>query len=135
MEDRQAQIEYLLEHYQHPHNRGEMLDADVHVQGGHEGCADIITVYLKFDGDKIDKVSFTGTGCTVSQAAASIVTELAQGKTIAEIEQMDHQALEEEVGHEVIHTRPRCATLGMDVLKSAAKKYHNERRTRQSQQN
>ena len=133
MEDRQAQIEYLLEHYQHPHNRGEMPDADVHVQGGHEGCADIITMYLKFDGDRVDKVSFTGTGCTVSQASASIMTDLAQGKTIGEIERMGHEALEEEIGHEVITTRPRCATLSLDVLKAAAKKYYEERRTRQSQ--
>jgi nitrogen fixation NifU-like protein len=63
------------------------------------------------------------------------MTDLAQGKTIAEIEQMDHQALEEEVGQEVITTRPRCATLSMDVLKAAALKFRNERRTRQSQGN
>ena len=133
MEDRQAQIEYLLEHYQHPHNRGEMPDADVHVQGGHEGCADIITMYLKFDGERVDKISFTGTGCTVSQASASIMTDLAQGKTIGEIERMGYEALEEEIGHEVITTRPRCATLSLDVLKAAAKKYYEVQRTRQSQ--
>jgi nitrogen fixation protein NifU and related proteins len=130
MEDRQAQIEYLLDHYQHPRNHGEMPDADVHVQGGHEGCADIITMYLKFDGAKVEKVSFTGAGCTVSQASASIMTELAQGKTIAQIDEMDHEALEEEIGHEVITTRPRCATLAMDVLKAAAKKYRNEQRAK-----
>ena len=130
MEDRQAQIEYLLDHYQHPRNRGEMPDADVHVQGGHEGCADIITMYLKFDGDRVEKVSFTGTGCTISQASASIMTELAQGKTITDIDQMDHQALEDELGHEVITMRPRCATLSIDVLKAAAKKYRNEQRAR-----
>jgi nitrogen fixation protein NifU and related proteins len=130
MEDRQAQIEYLLDHYQHPRNHGEMPDADVHVQGGHEGCADIITMYLKFDGAKVEKVSFTGAGCTVSQASASIMTELAQGKTIAEIEEMDYGALEAEIGHEVITTRPRCATLGMDVLKAAAQKYRNEQRAK-----
>jgi nitrogen fixation NifU-like protein len=131
MEDRQAQIEYLLDHYQHPRNHGEMPDADVHVQGGHEGCADIITMYLKFDGAKVEKVSFTGAGCTVSQASASIMTELAQGKTIAQIDEMDHEALEEEIGHEVITTRPRCATLAMDVLKAATKKYRNEQRAKQ----
>src|SRR5438270_2301194 len=124
MQDRQAQIEYLLEHYQHPHHRGEMPDADVHVQGGHEGCADIVTMYLKFDGDRVDKISFTGAGCTISQASASIMTELAQGKTIGEIEHMGHDALEEEIGHEVITTRPRCATLSLDVLKAAARKYY-----------
>ena len=61
------------------------------------------------------------------------MTDLAQGKTIGEIERMGHEALEEEIGHEVITTRPRCATLSLDVLKAAAKKYYQERRTRQSQ--
>ena len=54
--------------------------------------------------------------------------------TIDEIEHMDHEALEEELGHEVITTRPRCATLSIDVVKAAAKKYKNERRARQSQE-
>ena len=74
--DRQEQIEYIFDHYQHPRNRGEMADADVHVQGGHEGCADIVTMYLKFDGEHIADVSFTGEGCTISQASASVMTEI-----------------------------------------------------------
>src|SRR5678816_63844 len=82
-------IEYVLDHYQHPRNRREMADADVHVQGGHEGCADIITMYLKLDGERITDVSFTGEGCTISQASASAMTEIVKGLTASDIEQMD----------------------------------------------
>ncbi len=124
--DRQAQIEYLLDHYQNPRNRGEMADADVHMTGGHPGCTDVITMYLKFDGDRIAKVSFTGEGCTISQASASVMTELVQGKTEAEIEQMDHQTIADELGDEVVKMRPRCATLSLDVLRLAVLEHHNQ---------
>jgi nitrogen fixation NifU-like protein len=123
--DRQAQIEYIFDHYQHPRNRGEMADADVHVQGGHEGCADIVTMYLKFDGERIADVSFTGEGCTISQASASVMTELVKGLSASEIEQMDYHVIEDELGEEVVRTRPRCATLSLDTLKAAVKEFRN----------
>jgi nitrogen fixation NifU-like protein len=123
--DRQAQIEYVLDHYQHPRNRGEMADADVHVQGGHEGCADIVTMYLKFDGERIADVSFTGEGCTISQASASVMTEMVQGLSASDIEQMDYHVIGEELGEEVVRTRPRCATLSLDTLKAAVKEFRN----------
>ncbi|MBI5879812.1 MAG: iron-sulfur cluster assembly scaffold protein [Chloroflexi bacterium] len=126
--DRQAQIEYLLDHYQNPRNRGEMPDASAQLQGGHEGCSDIVTMYIKVEGDKLARVTFTGEGCTISQASASIMTELAQGKTLAEIEALDHAIIEEEMGREVVTTRPRCATLSLDVLKLAVKQYRDKLR-------
>lgn len=126
--DRQAQIEYLLDHYQNPRNRGEMPDADAHVQGGHEGCSDIVTMYIKVDGDRVSKVMFTGEGCTISQASASVMTELAEGKRLSEIETLDHSIIEEELGREVIVTRPRCATLSLDVLKATVKQYRDKQR-------
>jgi nitrogen fixation NifU-like protein len=124
--DRQAQIEYVLDHYQNPRNRGEMADADVHVQGGHEGCADIVTMYLKFDGDRIADVSFTGEGCTISQASASVMTEIVKGLTASDIEQMDYHVIEDELGEEVVRTRPLCATLSLDTLKAAVKEYRKK---------
>src|SRR6266536_1594933 len=101
--DRQEQIEYVLDHYQHPRNRREMADADVHMQGGHEGCADIVTMYLKFDGEhNIADVSFTGEGCTISQASASVMTELVKGLSASDIEQMDYHVIADELGEEVV---------------------------------
>jgi nitrogen fixation NifU-like protein len=126
--DRQSQIEYLLEHFQHPHHRGAMSDADVHVEGGHPGCSDLITIYLKFAGDQLDQISFTGEGCTVSQASASILTDLVQGMSLGELEKLDHTMLIDELGEEVIRTRPRCATLSLDVLKAALREYQNKLR-------
>ncbi len=118
-EDRAAQLEFVLDHFQNPRNYGEMADADVHFQGGHSGCSDIVTVYLKMDGDRISQVSFTGEGCTISQAAASMVTERVQGMTAGEVQALDFRVLTEELGEEVVATRPRCATLGLDTVKAA----------------
>ena len=76
--DRQAYIENVLDHYQHPRNKHRMEDADVQLGGGNPGCGDLITMYLKIgDDDRISAVSFEGEGCTVSQAGGSIISEVA----------------------------------------------------------
>jgi len=126
--DRQAQIEYLLDHYQNPRNRVAMPDASAQLQGGHEGCSDIVTMYIKVEGNTLARVTFTGEGCTISQASASVMTELAEGKSLSEIEALDHSIIEDELGREVIVTRPRCATLSLDVLKATVKQYRDKQR-------
>ena len=85
--DRQAQIDFILDHYENPRHYGPLADATVVQKGGNPGCGDIVTFYLKVDGDdRIEAISFEGEGCTISQAASSIVTEMFTGKTLAEVE-------------------------------------------------
>ncbi len=124
--DRAAQLEFILDHYQNPRNHGEMADADVHVEGGQPGCSDLITMYLKFDGDRIADISFIGEGCTISQASASALTEQVKGMTIPEVEQLDHEFISDLVGEEVVQTRPRCATLGLDVIRASIQAYRKK---------
>ncbi len=124
--DRAAQLEFILDHYQNPRNHGEMADADVHVEGGQPGCSDLITMYLKFDGNRIVDVSFVGEGCTISQASASALTEQVKGMTIPEVEGLDHEFISDLVGEEVVQTRPRCATLGLDVVRAAIQAYRKK---------
>jgi nitrogen fixation protein NifU and related proteins len=119
MRDRQEQLDFILDHYQNPRNHGEMPDAHVHVEGGLPGCGDLITVYLKFDGQQISAVSFTGEGCTISQASASALYERVKGLTVAEVEKLDHQAMIDLLGDELVKSRPRCATLSLDTLRAA----------------
>lgn len=124
--DRQSQIDFILDHYENPRNYGEMAEADVHVEGGNPGCGDLITIYIKVKDGKLEKVSYVGEGCTISQAAASMLTEMVQGKTIEELQELDHQVLVEVLGEESIRTRPRCATLSLDVLRAAIKEYRKK---------
>ena len=120
--DRQEQIDYLLEHYQHPVNRRALTDADVTLPGGNPGCGDIVTIFAKVsgDGEHLEQLTFTGEGCTISQAAASIVMEKLEDErpSFDVIKEMDYKVLEEELGHEAMAMRPRCATLALGTLKA-----------------
>ena len=127
--DRQEAIEFLLDHYQNPRNHGPLDPVDVTMPGGNPGCGDIVTIYLKVNdaGDRIEQVTFEGTGCTISQAAASILTEMVEGRPLAEIDDMDFNDMIDQLGREVVSTRPRCATLALGTLKAAITQYRNNK--------
>jgi len=124
--DRQAQLEFILDHYENPRNHGEMADADVHLEGGLPGCSDLVTMYLKFDGDRISEISFVGEGCTISQASASALSEEVKGLAVKDIENLDYEFVSDLLGEEIVKTRPRCATLGLDTLKAAVQEYRRK---------
>ena len=122
--ERQEYIEFLLDHFNNPRNKGPMEDPDILVNGGNPGCGDVVTLYVKLDGsDRISDIKFEGHGCTISMAAASLLTEMAQGKTLDEVRQMDYRELIDTLGREVVQSRLRCATLGMDTLEGGAREY------------
>jgi nitrogen fixation protein NifU and related proteins len=119
--DRQQYIEEILDYFQHPRNRGRMEDADVQLGGGNPGCGDLITVYLKLsdDGTTVEKASFEGEGCTISQAGGSMIAEMIEGMTVAEIEELGAHTMRELMGDDVVNTRVRCATLGLGTVQAA----------------
>jgi nitrogen fixation protein NifU and related proteins len=122
--DRQEFIDFILDHYQNPRHHGPLENPSVVMRGGNPGCGDIVTMYIRLnDAECVEAVSFEGEGCTISQAAASIVTEKVLGKSLAEIAEMGHDAVVEDMGREVVATRLRCATLALNTVKAAEKKY------------
>jgi nitrogen fixation NifU-like protein len=122
--DRQEAIEFLMDHYENPRNHGPLEHADVSLTGGNPGCADVISMYARFDKDgKVEAVNWDGQGCTISSAAASYVTEITQGMTAEEIEQMSFEDLVEQLGRELVMTRPTCATLALGTLKKGVHEY------------
>jgi nitrogen fixation protein NifU and related proteins len=127
--DRAEALEIILDYYQNPRNKETMPDADISLQGGNPGCGDIVTMFLKFDGDLLEKITFTGEGCTISQAAASMLTEELQGYTIEQIEALDFKVIEELLSPELVRTRPKCATLGLDTVKIASRQYMQKKRS------
>ena len=127
--DRQEYIEILLDHYENPRNRRAIESADIDYTGGNPGCGDIIHMYATIDAnDRITDVSFEGEGCTISQAAASIVTEMVKGKTLDDLEGMSYETLVEELGSEVVAPRIKCAVLALGTLKAGAAHYTSQRR-------
>ncbi len=126
--DRAEALEMILDYYQNPRNYAEMPDADIALQGGNPGCGDIITVFLKFEGDTLEKVTYTGEGCTISQAAASMLTEILPGQTMEQIDAMDFHVIEELLSEEMVKTRPKCSTLALDTVKTASKQWMQKKR-------
>ena len=128
--DRQEQIDFILDHFQHPRHHGTLDPADVTMPGGNPGCGDIVTIYLNVDRDqeRIAAVAFEGEGCTISQAAASILLEQMAGQPLSEVDALDYNDMMDQLGREVVSTRPRCATLALGTLKAAVKKYRIDRR-------
>jgi nitrogen fixation protein NifU and related proteins len=123
--DRQEAIDFLLDHYENPRNRGELDHPDVSLSGGNPGCADVITMNARFGKDgKLEAISWDGEGCTISRAAASYVTEIVQGMTPEQIEAMSFEDLINELGRELVMTRPTCATLALGTLKKGVHEYH-----------
>ena len=78
--------EVILDHNRSPRNWGELADATCHVHGHNPLCGDQLTVWLRMDGDVIADVHFTGEGCAISRASASMMTQAVKGKTRAEAE-------------------------------------------------
>ena len=78
--------EVILDHYKNPRGHGVLEDADAEAEGKNPLCGDEVTIYVAFgeDGETIDEVKFAGRGCAISTAAASLMTEVLKGKTVAE---------------------------------------------------
>jgi nitrogen fixation protein NifU and related proteins len=128
--DRQSQVEFILDHYEHPRNHGQLDDADVVSDGGNPGCGDVVTIYLKVDDQqRVEHVTFEGQGCTISQAAASLVTEMVTGLPLEDVLELSYDAIIDELGREVVMSRPRCATLALGTVKAAASSYQKGERT------
>lgn len=127
--DRQEAIDFLVDHYQNPRNRGPLEHADVHLTGGNPGCADVVEMYAKISPEgRLEAVSFEGQGCTISMAAASYVTELTEGMTLDEVEALSFETLIDDLGREVVMARPTCATVALGTLKKGVHEYHMKKR-------
>ena len=85
---RELYQEVILDHNRSPRNFRVMKDADRSVEGYNPLCGDHYTIYLKMNGETIEDVSFSGAGCAISKASASVMTSMLKGKTRAEAEQL-----------------------------------------------
>jgi nitrogen fixation NifU-like protein len=81
---RELYQEVILDHNKRPRNFGPMEGADRDAEGFNPLCGDRFTVHLKLDGDRIADIRFEGSGCAISTASASVMTETLKGKTLAE---------------------------------------------------
>ena len=129
--------EVILDHRRRPRNFGELADADRVVEGVNPLCGDSMTLYVNLDGDRVSDISFTGTGCAISVASSSLMTEMAKGNSIGELRSLfdrvhemltgdgDGPDLDEMdklaalSGVRAYPTRVKCATLAWHALLGA----------------
>ncbi|NLG61603.1 MAG: iron-sulfur cluster assembly scaffold protein [Candidatus Cloacimonetes bacterium] len=132
--DRQTRIALLVDHFKHPRHRGVIEHPDVSMPGGNPGCGDVVTMHVRAaeDEDRIAEVSFEGEGCTISQAAASILAQRANRKhyTFDEVAAMSYEEMIDLLGSDIVGSRPRCATLALGTLKAAVKRIEMDRKLR-----
>lgn len=91
--DRSAEIaalyqELILDHYRRPRNKGELEGATTSVTMKNPLCGDEIALHVLLEGDKVSDLKFSGRGCSISQASASMMTQLVKGKSAAEINEL-----------------------------------------------
>ena len=110
--------EIILDHYRNPRNRGTLDPHDYSAEDVNPLCGDEIRIDVRVADGKVDEIKFSGRGCAVSQASASILTEMVEGLTIGEVKALTKDDLLEEIGIPVSPARMKCALLSLKVLKA-----------------
>ena len=110
----------VLDHFQHPRNAGEVADPDASVQIENPACGDVLKLTLKVTDGRIDEIRFLAQGCVSAVACASLLTELLQGKTIAEARQLRREELVRAIGG-LPEASVHASHLAMDALTAATR--------------
>jgi len=118
----------ILDHYKNPRNYGELEDADFSHTGENPSCGDTITVDVRLadDGETIERVAFSGDGCAISQASASMLSERLHGTTLSELAAMDREDVTEMLGVDISPMRIKCAVLARQVAQDGAKLHEGD---------
>ena len=113
--------DFILEHYREPHNRGVLEPHDLHFADSNPTCGDELSMTLQLDpaGERVADVAFTGRGCAISQASASIMTDELRGMSLDEMRDMDPREVVAALGVPIGPARLKCALLGYKVLQGA----------------
>jgi nitrogen fixation NifU-like protein len=111
--------DYILEHYRHPHNFGVLETPTASYEGSNPLCGDRITMMLGISDGIVREVAFTGRGCAISQASASLLTDEIKGKTVEEVERMTPEDVLDLIGIDISPARLKCALLSLDTVAHA----------------
>jgi len=111
--------EEILENFKHPKNYGSMKNPDARAKEDNPFCGDEIEIFLKFDNGKVSDVKFQGSGCAISQASASFLTEHIKNKTMAQLKAMEEDEMLKLVKVNLSIVRMKCGLLAFWALRKA----------------
>ena len=116
--------ENILDHYRHPRHHGTLEKPDITYEDANPLCGDRIRMDLKIDQGRIADIRFSGHGCSISQAAASMLCEAVQGKTLEEVKRVGRDDVLEMLGIELGPVRLKCGLLALKTLKAGVYGIH-----------
>lgn len=114
----------IIDHYQNPRNYGTLEHPDISYEDSNPVCGDELRIDLQVKDGKVVDARFSGHGCSISQASASMLTEEIIGKSLEEVKQIDKQYLLDMLGIPLGPVRLKCALLSLKVLKAGAYGLH-----------
>jgi nitrogen fixation protein NifU and related proteins len=120
--------EIILDHYRKPRNKGKLSNPDVSIHDSNPLCGDEIDIHLKVEEDKIKDIKFEGRGCAISQASASMLTEMIIGRPLNTVKDLTKDDILENIGlMNLGPARIKCALLSLKVLKLSMVKYYSDK--------
>ncbi len=123
--------EQILDHYKHPRNFGHLKNPDAVIEEGNVTCGDriVIEVKIRVQGThfRIQEISFTGEGCAISQASASMLTEKAKGLSMGEVRKIMPQDIFDMLGTTLTPSRTACALLSLEALQNGVNLLKNKK--------
>ena len=116
--------EIILDYYRHPRNKGTLDHPQISARDSNPLCGDIIEMQLEVDrNNSVKDVKFNGQGCAISQASASMLTEIVKGKKIDEVRKISKEEILSLIGGQLSAVRLKCALLSLKVLKTGVYNY------------
>jgi len=108
--------DYILEHYRKPHNFGVIEEPSATYEGANPLCGDRITMQLGVKDGVVEEIGFTGRGCAISQASASLLTDEVKGKPVEAVAGIEATDVLDLLGIDISPARLKCAMLSFDSL-------------------
>ena len=116
--------EIILDYYRYPRNKGTLDHPQIHARDSNPLCGDVVEMQLALDEkNSVKDVKFNGQGCAISQASASMLTELVKGKSIEDVRKISKEDILSLIGGQLTAVRLKCALLSLKVLKTGIYDY------------
>ncbi|MFX0068445.1 MAG: iron-sulfur cluster assembly scaffold protein [Promethearchaeota archaeon] len=123
----------VMEHFMNPKNVGTLEDADTVIEEGNPVCGDMLRMYLKIEEGKIKDIKFLSFGCAANIATASVITELAKGRTLEEAKKITMKEVAENLDN-LPRIKMHCAALAAKALQKAIEEYRESEEAKEDKE-